>query len=66
MMLHPGEMPIGFGQPHNETNESGHVYLHPGYEFRKCQKCDNPFICAKTCPFNVCGDPKLDRDGKMP
>ena len=49
-------------KPHNEVNEDKRLFLHDGYEERKCQKCGELFICARSSTALVCGNRK--RDGR--
>ena len=46
--------------PHIMRNEDGKEYRHPGYEYRRCQRCRELFICAVTWVGTMCGWPKCN------
>jgi hypothetical protein len=53
------QSPSGF---HQEMNEDGCWYNHPGYEKILCKVCHKPYIQGKgQIPNYNCGDPKCQR-----
>ena len=49
------KLPSGWNIPHLEMNEDRHKSAHPGYVIKKCIKCKNEFITAKSNLDLTCG-----------
>jgi hypothetical protein len=47
---------LNVDEPHQETNEDGHTYTHPGYNQTECLECNARIFTARSQPMRrLCG-----------